>query len=398
VRIVVIVAVLASCTRDVRDREARPVAAPIVVDAPTRAPITRLSVRNADILCMHDAGSAHCVELSGGMDPTGKTVERAPVPDLTLELVNDGSACTWRSDRLACDGAAPIDNVQLVDGESQRYLQGSDRVWFVDPPKALHAMQSFPGGVRQLALGFMTGCALAGDGTVWCWSDPSRPRKIATPPRVADIAIVDPFALCMRTESGAVHCTPTFVSHEPFACTTHGFSCGSGGIEGPITHLFDPLVALTRPLQPLGVAEPVRTLVGDNGRLFTATIDNVVPDPAPHFGGCVLGASGALACFAMCEHGWGVVRVTGLPAISKLSPDPTSGYALAVDGTVWTWLHTCTGDVAATKVALPPVAQLAEPIDIRVGPAGRQVWTRCVLTRAGDVSCWTADGVAFDPR
>jgi hypothetical protein len=117
----------------------------------------------------------------------------------------------------------------------------------------------------------------------------------------------------------------------------------------------------------------------------------------------VLGASGAVACFASCEHGWGVFRVTGLPAIAELSPDSVNGHALAADGTVWTWAHACTGAVAAKQVVLPPVAQLAKPIAIRVGPSGGQFPTRCVLTRTGDVSCWTRDqsgqvSPPFDPR
>lgn len=370
-----------------------------IADAPAAA-ITRLSVHDTDILCMHDANGAHCTVLTGGADPTGKQLSQIPIPERRLELTDAGTPCTWREGRLACHGTAAIDNVELVNAS---YLQSAQQTWFIDPARKLHAMKAFPGGVRQLAVGFLVGCALAGDGSVWCWSDPMQPRKVATPPRVAEIAVVDPFALCVRTETGEVHCTPKLAAHEPFACKLDGYACGSGGIEGPVVDLADPIVALTRPLQRLPLPEPARALVGDDGKMFVAAIENVVPSLTESFGGCVLGASGAVACFAMCEHGWGVVRVTGLPAIAELSPDPADGHALAVDGTVWTWAHACTGQVAAAQVALPPVAQLARPIGIHVGPSGGQFPTRCVLTRAGDVSCWTRDrsghaSPRYDPR
>jgi hypothetical protein len=424
VRILLSATLVASCARDVpalerdlpRDaRSAIAIADATVGDAVSRPVVatTRLSVLDSDILCLHDASSARCLVLTGGADPTGKSVAQTPLPDLAIKLTDGSTSCMWRDDRLACDGAAPIDNVQLVVGESQRYLQSTLQVWFITPRTdasgrqtlaSLHAMKSLPSYVRQLALGFMAGCALTGDGTVSCWSDPSQPRKVVTPDHVAEIAIVDPFTLCVRTEDGSVYCTPRFVPPEPFACNTNAFLCGSGGIEGPTpTHPFDPVVPLTRPLQRLRLPEPARALVGDNGQLFVAAIDNVMPGPAMGFGGCVLGASGAVACFATCEHGWGVFRVTGVPAISELSPDSVNGHALAVDGTVWSWPHACSGDVVATQVELAPVVQLARPLEIRVGPAGEQFPTRCVLTRSGDVTCWTRDrsgqlSLRFDPR
>jgi hypothetical protein len=409
-------ALAVSCTRDAPvpersvARDAGAAVAPIAdaMPHPVSAP-TRLSLLDPDILCLHDVTSQQCVVLSGGADPTGKTVAQVPLPEVALRLVDGGTLCTWQADRLACDGTAPIDNVELVVGESQRYLQSASQIWFIDPvgvyaPASLHAMAAFPGGVRQLALGFMTGCALAGDGTVWCWSDPSQARKVPTPEHVAEIAIVDPFALCARTDDGVVRCTPRFVPPESFACSTHTFRCGSGGIEGPApTHPFDPVAPLTRPLQRLPFPEPARSLVGDDGRLFVATIDNSMPGTAMGFGGCALGTSGAVVCFATCDHGWGVFRVTGLPAIAELSPDSVNGHALAVDGTVWSWPHACAGEVTAAKVDLPPVAQLARPLDVRFGPSGGQLPTRCVLTRGGDVACWTRDvsgqpSRSFDPR
>jgi hypothetical protein len=320
--------------------------APCTKDAPRDAPHVALApIRDAAAsppitqLSVHDGDvlclNARCVRLSGGTDPTGKTFVQAPVPE---------------------------------------------------PP------------VQTGVTGFMAGCALATDGSVSCWSDPKRPRKVAMPAHVAEILLVDPFTLCARTDDGAVYCAPKLVPPDSFACSD--VACGSGGIEGPITHAFDPIALLTRPLQPMHLPEAARAIVGDDGRLFTATIENTVPGSASGFGGCALGASGAVACFVTCERGWGVFRVTGLPAIAELSPDWADGFALATDGTVWTWPHACSGAVAASKLDLPPVAQLAKPLGIRVGPSGGQVPTRCVLTRSGEVSCWTRakPSVHFDVR
>jgi hypothetical protein len=337
VRLVGVVVMLAACQQGAA-RDASIALAPIH-DAAASPAITRLSVHDGDIVCLHAATSAHCLRLSGGSDPTGKTFVQVPVPEPAAK----------------------------------------------------------PNGVT----GFMAGCALALDGTVSGWTDPNKPRKVAMPAHVAEILLVDLFTLCARTDDGAVYCAPKFVPPGSFACSDA--ACGSGGIEGPITHTFDPIALLARPLQPMHLPEAARSLVGDDGRLFTATIENTVPGSALGFGGCALGSSGAVACFVTCERGWGMFRVTGLPAIAELSPDWADGFALATDGSVWTWPHACSGAVAAARVDLPPVAQLAKPLGIRVGPSGGQVPTRCVLTRSGEVSCWTrarADrpSVHFDVR
>ncbi|HEY1547874.1 MAG TPA: hypothetical protein VGG28_08640, partial [Kofleriaceae bacterium] len=273
--------VLAACTKAVPPQVAlAPVRDTAVIPA-----TTRLSVHDGDILCLHAATSARCVQISGGTDPTGKTFVQTPV---------------------------------------------------AEPPAA-------GSGVT----GFMAGCALGSDG-VSCWSDPKRPRKLAVPAHVAEIVLVDLFTLCARTDDGAVYCAPTFVPPEPFACSDT--ACGAGGIEGPITHAFDPIAVLTRPLQPMHLPEPAKSLVGDDARIFTATIDNTVPGSALGFGGCASG--NGVTCFATCEHGWGVFRVTGLPVLAELSPDWADGFALATDGTVWTWPHACSGAVAARKLDL----------------------------------------------
>ena len=400
-------ALLVACHQDA----APPPPAPAPVAKPADAAVAdagpagveRLNLFDRDVLCFDDKD---CVRLTATSDARG--YKATPVPPAERAIAFD-DGCTWHDRTLAC-GTTTLD-ARVVFGREEHYLVEPgvlETFKFAsgeDKPATRTKMKPFPGGVTQISVGFRTGCVLAGDASVWCWSDPASPKRMTVPDHVEQIAIIDPFGLCVRTTDGAVSCTPPFVESDRFACSMSSRACGEGDVENPkIDKPFDPLTALSRPLANIALPEAATALVADDTLLYLIGMDVIKLQPGEPFGACAKTGKTAV-CWKPCGKAWGVVHVTGLPTGAVLSPDQDAGYAIGIDASLWTWRATCDAhDVAATKVALPPIARLVPALHVRAGP---QLWTttRCALTRDHAVTCWAlaAHGTGamiapFDPR
>ena len=360
------VALVAGCTRDepppLPPQPVKPEARPPIDAAPAPAPIHHLTVWEEATLC---PDNQDCMVLLEHTPIAERAVVRQSADVHALHF-DDG--CTWQADRITCANGTTTDHVQFVFARIDTHYLLHDGALESLTGSEDHAkrtpMRAFPGGVKQLSAGFRAGCVLAGDGTVWCWSDPAKPTQIAVPAHVADIAVIDPFELCVRTDDGAVSCTAPlaqFHDNPRFACSMTKLACGEGDIEqGEIDHAFDPLVALTRPLARIAMPEPATTLARDQTMLYLIDMGIIKLDPGDMFGACAAGAT-TVTCWRACTARWSVFQVTGLPAGVVLSPDQAAGHALAPDGSVWQWAPTCdAASVTATKLDLPPIAELAD--------------------------------------
>ncbi len=343
----------------------------------------------------------------------------------TFEL--EGQPCRLGLDRkLVCrDGKLDAREVELLRGDvlfGKR--DGADLVatfGAYDAPDRLRPITSLPPKLRQVSIAVRVGCALTASREVWCWSDPKRPRKREVPRDVEDIAVIDPFGLCVRTAAGEVSCTPPVAAAGHVLCNSEGLECRHRAeLGGPKGKPFDPLTPLLQPLvaQPLGFA--ARRFVRDEYQVFP-----IVPDLVedmfsdPDVGGCAIGPVGEVACVLGCAlEGRGVYRVTGMPAIVDLRTDATTGYGVAATGELWVWPRVparCTeewsseskprlplrGEVAAQRAALPPIAHLAPLLHYE----GRRKFgtdVRCATLRDTSVRCWEPTdagglGTVFDP-
>lgn len=197
--------------------------APAPVPAPAFGPPVRLATRSSQVLCAHDAaGRERCREVTPSYARTAPgtgyrlAAGDAP-PRQTTRLIRDGVACTLAEDRLACGGAT-AHLVTRHPGERFDYVEDAGRWSWYEPGRAtgpddaleLHSL-ALPAPSAQVAIGFRVGCARTTTAGVYCWSDPRRPRRIATPANVVELALQAPFELCVRTAAGEVHCTPPFV-------------------------------------------------------------------------------------------------------------------------------------------------------------------------------------------
>jgi hypothetical protein len=415
VRPLVVVGFLIACHRPELEAPELPVARPAVTPvAPTppakpvpapRTTWTSIERRDNDTLCRRDAaGMENCRRMT--MRGRGSTIGfEAPRPDDTA-LTSAGVACTYRGSTLACDGAAPITGVTAKAGGFYAYLHHGDTIRYFEPSHAaapLSTMAPLPGGIRQLAIGFRVGCALTTDDAVWCWSDPKKPSRATTPPKVAEIMIQDPFELCVRTTGGDVHCSPPFVQDDSLICSKSQLACGTGTVEGPrpLKTSFDPLAKLMRPLRKLPLTTSVSRLSPDDDQLYLFCLDALAVAPDP-IGGCTLSSTGEVSCFSVCKKAWRTGTVAGLPGgVTRIWSDDKTGYALAADGALWWWPRMLDCDAPANATAkpitgLPAISELAPTFSVQSGPQSWEV-ARCALTTAGDVRCWKPDPTTGTP-
>jgi hypothetical protein len=411
---------LVACTRDsvIEEPAVAPAPAPTPVPHPPPEPapppttpklgtIVRIETRGGDTLCMHDAATKRCVELVVSGGKLAQTIVD-PKSELKLELA--GTPCTYDGSVLACDDGLrkPLAHSGAVDFG---YLHDGERVYWYAPSDdraKLSEVRTFSGGIAQLSVRFRAACALAGNGEVWCWANPAAPKRVATPPKVAEIMVQDPFALCVRTTTGEVHCGPAFVQQDSLFCHKDKIACGTGGVEQrELTTSFDPLAKLARPLRRVSLPGTIDRLVRDEDQLYLFCLDSLAVQVEP-LGGCALASDGSVACFGACGAAWKTTRVKGLPAVSKIWSDDRNGYALAAGGALWTWRRglfddECAKwtDVTAERVPDIAVTDLAPPLFARSGPQNWDLY-RCALLADATVRCWSVDhagtrGTLFEP-
>lgn len=426
-RFLVICALIAGCTRDVATHEPGvevPAPKPVPPVPPKPAPtppapvakIAALEVRELGILCAIDtAGGRKCSKVTWDWQGNGFSAAPTKEDPAADEYLDGGKKCTYRDRTLACEGAAAIANVRFRFGAYYSYFEKPDGVsWFQHVKEGtadLHAMTGV-GTIAQLAVGWRVACSLGTDGAVWCWSDPKKPKKIATPPEVAAIVIQDPFELCVRTKAGDVHCTPPFVGTDSLACSKTSIACGTGNAENPrLTTSFDPLAMIARPLAKLEVPRAPQ-LLRDDDHMYAICMEVWMLNPLS-VGGCSSDPeTGAVNCFATCGKRWRRYSVVGLPPAAQIAPDTDGGVAIARDHQVWTWARPETEgcapvDVRATpRKDLPALTSMVEMLMVQNGPT---TWDRlhCGITPDGGARCWAVQQVgwkrpattyaAFDP-
>ena len=381
-----------------------PAAAPIVATptpAPTALPV--LSVRDRSVLCL----DRRCRRIHQYIKnpPQGPVVYGGTPVDADASLQLDGCTLTL-SGTLTCGRDAPV-HVEIT-GSSQTYLRAGDRLawlplvsWEQPRNEAVHWMRAFSGGIHQLSVGYLFSCVLTREHAVWCWSDPAKPRVMTVPAKVVEIAVTDPFALCVRTESGEVSCTQPGLT-DSIACKPDLTACGTEWGEDTISHRFDPLTLVTGPFHRVALP-PAKRLVApeylvDRGNVDLAHVQDI------HAAACTLGMRGQVTCFATCRGGMSMLRVTGMPAAREVRTDGDRGYAVSDTGDLWTWSNPnedrCqVSDVRAVKTAMPSIVQLGEPL-YHMGPWPQWETTRCAVTRDGP-RCWHLDWAKpiapFDP-
>jgi len=371
-------------------------APPKPVPAPALGKITHLFRYDNQTLCVRDAaGLQRCRQFDKRFHDKPIAVTDAK-PDSPIELTRAGAACSYRDGELACGASKTPMTVR--SGGFHLYLIAADNtVSYFEPSNSatpvLETLAPLAGGIAQVEIGFRVGCARTTTAEVWCWSDPKKPKRVVTPPNVVEIALQDPFELCVRTGSGELHCTPPYTQREELFCSKSKLACGTGGVEQvELKTSFDPLTKVLRPLARVALAHRATDVDPDNDPLYQFCLDSLFVQPT-NAGACMLGDNGNVSCVSACNGRWRVGKVTGLPStITRTWSEGATGYALASDGALWWWprARDCSGpaNASATRFAnLPPIAELAEPLSLQTGP---QSWEplRCALATNGDVRCW----------
>lgn len=343
-----------------------------------------------------------------GGDPSPARVantEQVPLPALDAELWPRPVIELSVVGEVLCTGASCW---QIGDRASNPAM-----ISIADARKAVEPEPPIPPAiaaktVRQVSFAFRVGCALTASSEVWCWSDPKRPRKIAVPADVDEIAVLDPLALCVHTAAGDVACTPPIGVTGYLYCHNENNECRlRAEMDQPKGPPFDPIQPLTRPLVSQRLPFPATRFARDEYQVFP-----IVPDFIeamyfdPHVGGCILGAAGEVACVHTCGGATrGTYRVQ-MPPATSIRSDLTTGYGVTETGELWVWPRIpaeCTRDatVIAQRTPLPPIAQLA-PLLHYDGLKKFGTNVRCVALRDGDVRCWEpletgGLGTLFDP-
>jgi hypothetical protein len=369
-----------------------------------------LEVRPPDTLCLRAAdGAARCLRITLGTN--GYEPRRTHARDDDIRFVERGESCVFADHALRC--GARSEPAELRWAEHFGYLVSADRVrWFAPPtnpcahdddrPLALRTMTQ---PARQLSVAYRIGCAVGLDGAGSCWSDPAHPVRLAAPEPIAEVMTQDTFELCARGRSGKLYCAPPPALPDELACSMTGLRCGRSAVDDPVLHApFDPAAWLRKPLAVVPLPFAAARLVRDEDEQYGICMDDHLHLQPSWGGGCALGAAGEVACFTPAGRTWTRYRIAGLPAVTAVWAGRGSDYGLAADGSLYTWPSasnsaTAPGDVSATRLELPPIADVTPPLFIQSGPSTKDR-LRCALTRAGEVRCWRADRgtpAPFDP-
>lgn len=400
-----ILAVLVACA----DPPA-PLATPVL--PPPVAPVTPSELQVlSDAVCTANT----CWRIGEGELPAkGSRSKATEIQDPAKAFELGEEHCTLGLDRvLRCSGKPRATEVELLRGN---LLVGRDLVATFgdyDMPQRLDPL-TLPRH-RQVSIAVGVGCALTESGEVWCWSDPAKPRKREVPRDVVDIAVLDPFALCVRTRGGEVSCTPPIAATGHVLCARDGRTCRHRATYGgPKGKPFDPVTPLLQPLVAIPFGFAAQRFTRDEYEVMP-----IVPDLTesmfgdPHVGGCALGSAGQVACVLGCGPDRRGVYAVTMPPVVDVRVDGANGYGLTASGELWTWPRipeTCTPDaeepvfstpatVLATKSDLGPIHAVSTLLHYE----GRRKFgtdVRCVSLRDRSVRCWeAADGpaVRFDP-
>ncbi len=266
--------------------------------------------------------------------------------------------------------------------------------------------------VRQLATGSEHSCALAADGSVWCWGgndygqlgDGTRESPRAIPQQVVDLPparflVAGVFHSCAIDESGAVWCwgqnSGGLVSSEFFQTTP-----ARGLLAIPAAHL---------------AAGQFRTCaVGEDGSIWCwGGIDGPTPTQITGFPGpavevalagdtaCARLEDGSLWCWGRSDSGQagtGNNLNPSVPTRNELSPVATDlsmgfdhGCAVVVDGSVWCW-----GSVPWLNpdgpVFSPEKTSLADAVEVIAGGAAGEASFDCARLVDGSIACFEDGG------
>lgn len=432
--------VLVACVSEADRSEPAPVPVPLPAVEPTPAPPKHPAVRSIELagyawardgVCLHRVdGRKECLEL--GWDQRGKQLVRQafdPTKGADHDFRSNRQPCNLAGTTLSCDGQPLVTGIERHATRHYSYLRAGDRVWWyenwldIDVPGAgetqvLRAMAAFPNGLKQLAVAFRASCALAGDDSVWCWSDPRSRRRATVPAGTVEIFVQEPFELCARTAAGAVTCSPALAPEDP-ACDKMNRFCGrvsftADGEQRPMRDRFDPVSSLLRPQAPVELGHAATRIVRDDTEMHMyCRGDHKVIVDAKATGGCALGPAGEVTCFVPCGTRWDTFRITGMAPVTEVWLDDKTAYARTASGTLYAWPNlaaerqyaTCTprADVVARElVELPGVTQLTAPLDILRGPHWYEK-VRCAVIANGGARCWRADDAGWpteigDPR
>jgi hypothetical protein len=399
---------IAACGGDPAAPPATPIA---VAPAPDAAPvvakprITKIDAKPSfgmeQPVCVHDdRGGVECVPIRWEQGFVRAKLDRDV--ELKYTVVRGKASCSISETHLECSDAAPV-AVEHLHTVQYGFVRDGDAIsWYEyivdhdDPraaePRPLRAMPAIAGGVKQLAVGFRAACVLTRDDAVWCWSDPKKPaKKLATPEGVEQIAIQDPFELCLRTRDGAVSCTPAYAGDE-LACDKHSARCGS---TSRAIKEFDPLARIRRPAAKLALDHGATALVPQEVRPHAACVNKHLDVQVKTAGACALGGGGEVSCFQPCGGTWTVARVK-MPAAQDLWADIERGYARTAGGDVYSWpneTETCTAkrEITAAKMAIAGVVELSDIIYVISGPHAYEPM-RCAITDGGaGAMCWGLD-------
>ncbi len=221
-------------------------------------------------------------------------------------------------------------------------------------------------GVRDLALGWESGCAILDDGALSCWGSraPSldsvhldRPTRIPAPPDLVDVATSDGVT-CVVDRAGAVHCT------------------GNDGKRAPGGSGESPRSWAKIPTLPPAVAVDVSRSTA-----------------------CALTRAGEVHCWG--DNDWGgapgadggePAKVAGLAGIEEIAIGTYGSCARARDGRVACW-----GSVSYQS---PPVNQAEVRLRWMKVPRARLLRmgddSACIMTTSSAVHCWGSGGDGRD--
>ena len=327
--------------------------------------VTQVSRRTTHTCARLSDGTVRCFGANqtgqAGEAPSGATAEMATVATPPVRSLHAGGGHTCA---LLSGGG-----VHCWGDGSQGQL-GDGKLWAGSHmPQA--ATLSTP--VRQVALGQAHTCAVATDGTVWCWGDNSRgqlgigasPAKTGTPTKVPGVVGA------LGVVAGAEHtCVLTAAGANPVLCwganeqTQLGTGL-SGDQPGP------------KPVAGLAGAV-LRVTAGDRHT-------------------CVVYSSGTAACWgdnADGQLGDGTktdrpkpTAVSGLTGVAALSAGLRHTCALLANDTARCWGHNATGALGngtTTPSSTPkPLPALSGAVGLALGTD-----SSCGLLADGTVVCW----------